>query len=213
MAASLSFPDRGLRPIPVPSVLLALRRRYSTNARALCKLIFSALSTNRSNSALSLLVIVPRLLLSSRLVILACVTGSSFKRLSSGFSKEINSLKSIPRTCRLALQSEHQTSGAAERPPNGTSSSDSQTRPSLAAVCGAPERSCCAPPTACRDLTTAILEYHPQDISYHLDGNTQARRAFWELSPKSSVICVAELPKCVCGDRGGCPITCGFSPM
>jgi hypothetical protein len=22
-----------------------------------------------------------------------------------------------------------------------------------------------------------------------------------------------KLPKCVCGDRGGCPITCGFSPM
>jgi hypothetical protein len=62
MAASLSFPNRRLRPIPVPSVLSALRRRYSTNARALCKLIFSALSTNRSNSALSLLVIVPSLL-------------------------------------------------------------------------------------------------------------------------------------------------------
>jgi len=57
--SSLSFPDRRLRPISVPSVLSALFRRYSTSARGLCKLIFSALSTNRSSSALSLLVIVP----------------------------------------------------------------------------------------------------------------------------------------------------------
>ena len=49
MAASLAFPGRCLRPIPVFSVLSALRRRYSTSARALCKLILSALSTNRSN--------------------------------------------------------------------------------------------------------------------------------------------------------------------
>jgi hypothetical protein len=158
MAASLSFPDRRLRPIPVPSVLSALRRRYSTNARALCKLIFSALSTNRSNSVLSLLMIVPRLLLSSRLVILACVTGSSFKRLRSGFSKEINSLKSIPEPSRSALQSEHQLLERLRDRQTVQGSSDSQTRPSLAAVCGAPERSCCVPPTACRDLTTAILE-------------------------------------------------------
>jgi len=103
MVASLSFPDRFLRPIPAPLVLSALRRRYSTSARALCKLILSALSTNRSNSALSLFVIVPWLFLSSRLVILACVTGSSFKRLNSGFSNEINSLKSTPKTKQIGF--------------------------------------------------------------------------------------------------------------
>ena len=45
--------------LALPSALSGLRRRYSASARALCKLILSALSTNRSNSALSLLVIVP----------------------------------------------------------------------------------------------------------------------------------------------------------
>src|ERR1700730_16325771 len=99
MVATLSFPDRCLRPIPVPSVLSALRRRYSTNARALCKLIFSALSTNRSNSALSLLVIVPSLL------------GPASKDSAQTFPKKLIRLSRYPELA-LALQSEHQASGA-----------------------------------------------------------------------------------------------------
>src|SRR5208337_4925549 len=74
---------------------------------------------------------------------------------------------------RWALQSWHQSSVAAGSPRAGTSFSSSPTPPFAAAAYGAPARSYCAPPAACRDSTRAIVGYHSRHTAYHLYGARQ----------------------------------------